>query len=340
MAEPSYASVEKLRDAADYKPTSYDTARLRRILDAASRRIDLRLHRHFYPLTETVTYTRPTITRPSTSTSTGFYLERDLISLDTVTVDTVSQTVADIELRPVQYGPPYSWIGVTGSTIVIAADWGNSRGFSTTPAGALAEALDATETAVDVTDSSKDTGVGIGDLIIADSERMVVTGKAQLDIAQNIQGNLTADTSDVTVAVEDGTTIFVGEVLLVNAEEMMIVAISANNATVKRAWNGSVLAAHTSGDDIFAPRTLTVERDAVGSTAATHLTAAALTRNLPAAAITDLCIAESINTYEQETAGYARTLGSGETVQEARGFSLVDARLDVASYERVRTAAV
>ena len=335
---PSYATVEQLQAAADYKPTAYEAARLGRIVDAASRRIELRLHRHFYPLTETVTYTRPTLAKPHTSTSTGFFLNRDLISLSAVTVDTASQTVGLIELWPTQYGPPYSWLGVTGSTIVIAADWGFSN--TTTPAGALAEALDATETGVDVTDSSKDTGVGIGDLIIADSERMVVTGKSQLDIAQNIQGNLTADTSDVTVAVEDGTTIFTGEVLLVNAEEMLIVAISANNATVKRAWNGSVLAAHTSGDDIFAPRTLTVERNAVGSTAATHLTAAALTRNLPPAAITDLCIAESINTYEQETAGYARTLGAGETVQEARGFSLVDARLDVVSYERVRTAAV
>ena len=332
---PTYATVEQLQAAADYKPTAYEAARLRRILAAASRRIDLRLHRHFYPLTETVTYTRPTLAKPSTSTSTGFFLNRDLISVSTVTVDDVAQTVADIELWPSQYGPPYSWLGVTGSDIVIAADWGFSN--DTEPAGALAEALDATETGVDVTDSS---AVGIGDLAIVDSERLIVTAKTQLDIAQNIQANLTADTSDVTVAVEDGTTVFVGEPLLVNAEEMLILAISSNNATVKRAWNGSVLAAHTSGDDIFAPRTLTVERAAAGSTAATHLTAAAITRNVPPAAITDLCIAEAINTYEQETAGYARSVGAGETLREARGFSLDDARKEAGGYLRTRKAAV
>ncbi len=335
MGKPTYATVEQLQAAADYKPTAYEAARLRRILNAASRRIDLRLHRHFYPLTATVTYTRPLLARPSTSTSTGFFLNRDLLSVSTVTVDDVSQTVADIELWPSQYGPPYSWLGVTGSDIVIAADWGFSN--DTEPAGALAEALDATETGVDVTDSS---AAGIGDLIIADSERMIVTAKTQLDIAQNIQAGLTKDTSDVTVAVEDGTTVFVGESLLVNAEEMLILAISANNATVKRAWNGSVLAAHTSGDDIFAPRTLAVERDAAGSSAATHLTAASLTRNVPPAAITDLCVAEAINTYEQETAGYAREVGAGETQREARGVGLRDARKETSGYLRVRKAAV
>ncbi len=335
---PSYATVEQLQAAADYKPTAYEAARLGRIVDAASRRIELRLHRHFYPLTETVTYTRPTLAKPHTSTSTGFFLNRDLISLSAVTVDDGVKTapqLAAIELWPTQYGPPYSWLGVTGSDIVIVADWGFSN--TTAPAGALAEALDASETAVDVTDSS---AIGIGDLAIVESERMVVTGKAQLDIAQNIQGNLAADTAVVTVPVEDGTVIFAGESLLVNAEEMLVLAISANNLTVKRAWNGSVLAAHTSGDDIFAPRTLTVERPAAGSTAATHADTTALTRNLPPAAITDLCIAEAISTYEQETAGYAREVGAGETATEARGVGLADARRETVGYLRVRKAAV
>ncbi len=333
---PTYATVEQLQAAADYKPTAYEAARLRRILAAASRRIDLRLHRHFYPLTETVTYTRPTLAKPSTSTSTGFFLNRDLLSVSTVTVDDVAQTVADIELWPSQYGPPYSWLGITGSDIVIAADWGfsNDTAVASTLDGALS---DTTGTSVDIDDSSV---VGIGDLIIVDSERMVVTARVQKDIAQNIQGNLAKDTSVVTVPVEDGTLILEGEALLVNAEEMLVLAISANNATVKRAWNGSVLAAHTSGDDIFAPRTLTVERGAAGSTAATHLTAAAITRNVPPAAITDLCIAEAINTYEQETAGYAREVGAGETQREARGIGLADARKEATGYLRVRKAAV
>ena len=335
MADPTYATVEQLQGAADYKPTAYETTRLRRILNAASRRIDLRLHRHFYPLTEAVTYTRPVLAKPRTSTSTGFFLNRDLISVSAVTVDTVAQTVGDIELWPTHHGPPYSWLGVTGSAIVVTGDWGFSN--DTTPAGALAEALDASETGVNVTDSS---AAGIGDLIIIESERMIVTAKTQLDIAQNIQGNLLKDSSDVTVAVEDGTAVFPGESLLVNAEEMLVLAVSSNNATVKRAWNGSVLAAHTSGDDIFAPRTLTVERAAAGSTAATHADTTAITRNVPPEAITDLCIAEAINTYEQETAGYAREVGAGETQREARGIGLRDARKEATGYLRVRKAAV
>jgi hypothetical protein len=336
MAEPTYATVEDLQTAADYQPSAYEADRLLRLVDAASRRVEQQLHRHFYPVTAQYSYIRSEITKPRATTTSGIWLERDLLSVSAVTADSVAQTVGDLELWPPQFGPPYSWLGITGSDIAITGDWGYSN--DTAPAGALAEALDATETGVDVTNSA---AVGIGDLAIVDSERMTVTAKTQLDVGQNIQGNLTADTSNTTVPVEDGTTLYVGESMLVNAEKMLIQDISANNLTVKRAWDGSVLAAHTSGDDIYAPRTLTVERGAAGSTAATHLTAAALTKNVPPGPIRELCIAEALNAYEQETSGYARTIGAGgENVREARGFSLSDARNTAQAYRRVRVGAI
>ncbi len=336
MADPTYATVEQLQAAADYKPTAYEADRLYRIVDAASRRIEQQLHRHFYPLTAKFDYIHPRIVKPRATTTSGFWLQRDLLSLSAVTADSVTKTVSEVELWPPQFGPPYSWVGVTGADIDLTGDWGfsNATAVASTLDGALS---DTTGTTVDIDDSSV---VGIGDLITIDTERMVITARVQKDIAQNIQGNLTADTSDVTVAVENGGLVLEGEVLLVNAEQMLVLAVSGNNATVKRAWNGTVLAAHTSGDDIFAPRTLTVERGAVGSTAATHSDAAAITRNVAPGPITDLCIAESINTYEQETAGYARIVGAGETASEARGFSLQDARDSAESYRLLRLAAV
>ena len=74
--------------------------------------------------------------------------------------------------------------------------------------------------------------------------------------------------------------------------------------------------------------------------AAHHADAQGTPRHTPPAASTDLCIAQAINTYEQETAGYARTVGAGETQREARGAGLTDARNEATGYLRVRAAAV
>ncbi len=337
MGAPFYATVEQLQAATDYKTTAYEAERLRLLLDAASRDIEKTLHRHFYPLTEAVTYTDPRLEIIRRVTTSGFWLDRDLLALTAATEDTVAPTVlADVELYPSSFGAPYSWIGLTGSAIVITGRWGYSE--ESKPAGALEAAIGSTSTTrVDVTDSSK---IGVGDLLLCESEQMIVEAKLQLDTAQNLGGNLTADVAGVTVDLSDGTKFTVGEIILIDSERMMIVDISGNNATVKRAYDGSVLAAHTSGADIYAPRTLTVERGAVGTTAATHSDATTLTVNDPPAPVRNLCIAEALTAYEQQSAGYARTIGSGDSEREARGAGLSDARRRAGSYRRSRMAAV
>jgi hypothetical protein len=267
--------------------------------------------------------------------SAGFWLDTDLLSLTSCTVDDVAQTVADIELYPSHYGPPYSWIGVTGADIDVVGVFGYSD--DTAAAGTIVEDLTAAETAVDVSDSSL---IGIGDLILVNAERMLVTAKSQLDSGQNLSGDLVANTNDVTVGLTLGTAFAVGEIILVDSERMLIVDISGNNGTVKRAYDGSVLAAHSATADIYVPRTLTVERAAAGTTATTHTNADTITRNLPPSLITDLTLAEALTTYEQESAGYARVVGSGESQREARGAGLVDLRSQARGYRRLRVKAV
>lgn len=334
MAEPTYATVEQLAAASDYKPSAFEQDRLKRLLDAASRRIEQQLHRHFYPVTAAYTYTSPPIYKPRMADGSGFFLDRDLLSISAATQDGTSATVADIDLFPGHFpNEPASWAELTGGTIVITGDWGYSN--DTAVSGALDGAMsDTTGTAPKVTDSNL---VGVGDLIIIDSERLVVTDKLMVDLAQNTTGSLTADTSDVTVAAADGSVIFAGETLLIDAEKMLVLSISGNNLTVKRAWAGTVLASHSSGADIFAPRTLTVERGSTGSTAATHLDAAAITRNLPPGPITDLCLAEALTTYEQEASGFARGIGDGEGAREVRNLGLLDVRREAKRYIRPRS---
>lgn len=191
-------------------------------------------------------------------------------------------------------------------------------------AGALAEALDTAETSVDVTDSA---AIGVGDIIRVETERMMVIGRSMLTTGQTLQTPLTRDMSAVTVAVTDGSAFSVGETLLLDGERMLVVDIAANTLVVKRAWDGSVLATHA-GSTIFAARTLRVERGALGTTAATHDTATAVVRFQPPPLVSELALAESVNTLLQRRSGYARTIGSGENEREVGGRALRDIRAD------------
>lgn len=335
MGKPTYATVEQLQAATDFKTTAYETDRLRRHLRAASRKIEDRLLRHFYPLTEARTYISPSFHVPKTATSSGFFLNSDLLSLTSVVADGDTLTLADVELWPKPWGPPYSWIGATGSEIVVTGVWGYTE--DTEPAGALAEELDASETDVDVTDSS---AMGIGDLLLVGSERMIVEARTHIDTTQNLGVDLAANVADNSVNVGSGSAFTVGEEILIGSERMLIVDISGNLATVKREWNGSTLAAHTSPADIYAPRRLTVEREAVGTTAAGHSNGASISRHVPPDQITELCLAEALVEYAQQTSGYGRTVGSGDNQREARGVGLADARKHARRLRRSRVGAV
>src|SRR3546814_19132909 len=77
--------------------------------------------------------------------------------------------------------------------------------------------------------------------------------------------------NDQTVDVTDGTLFFVGELILIDSERMRIVDITGNNLTVVRAYGGATLAAHSLGADVYVSRRLTVDRGALGTTAAPHL---------------------------------------------------------------------
>ncbi len=335
MGQPAYATVETVARAADVQFTAYQKQTLTRIIEAASRGIERRMHRRFYPKTETRTFKNPRVSNPLRTATSGFWLNADLQTISAATQEGTALTVGGLELYPVEYGPPYSWLGTTGVDITVTGTWTYSA--DTTPAGALNGALsDTTGTAPVVTNSA---AVGIGDLILIGTEQMVVTDKLMVDTTVDTTTTLTADMSDVTVAVADGTLFFVGETLLLESERMLIVDIATNNLIVKRAFDGTVLAAHTT-PSIFAPRTLTVERGAVGSTAATHLDAATISRNVPPGPIINLCIAEALNTLEQESSAYARTVGSGDNQRESRGRSLYLAQLEAERYKRLRMQAV
>lgn len=338
-----YCTREDVRNALDIKASAYNDAELDSVIESGSRTIDGDvlgagcLHRRFYPEVATRYFPWPHL--PNSTSRYRIWLDAsELISLTSITTAGTAIPLASVFLEPVNAGPPYTHVEldrasaaafVGGSTaqrnVAMTGTWGFRA--DEAPAGALAEALDDTETAVDVTNSA---ALGVGSILRCESERMIVTDRAMLDTGQNTS-TLTASAADVAVTVASGAALNAREVIQIDSERMEIRAIVGNVLTVRRAYDGTVLAAHTSGTDIYAGRTLTVTRGALGTTATTHLTGIALQRHVVPGPVNELAIAESLDHLLGRLSGWARTVGEGEGAQEygARGL----ARLRRATYQ-------
>jgi hypothetical protein len=339
MVNPWYASREDVKSSLDFKETARNNALVDRALKAATGTVESTLKRVFYP-TQTTRYkdwpnsqhTAPWIVR----------LDRDeLISLDILVAGGVTIAPSDYFLEPVNSGPPYTRIEInlaSSASLSSGDTW--QRAIAMTglfgyrndevPAGALDGAIGSTSaTSIAVTDSSL---VGVGNLIRVDNERLVVTGKAMRDTTQNLQVSLTANKNNETVVVSDGTKFHVGEVILIDSERMLIDDLAGNSLTVKRAWDGTTLAAHTAPTaDIYAPRLLTVVRAALGTTAATHSDATAVVKHTPPGLVQELCVAEAVVYLKYGAAGWASTVTQQDSKRE---------KVPVRGIEQIRTEAI
>jgi hypothetical protein len=155
-----------------------------------------------------------------------------------------------------------------------------------------------------------------------DAERMTVTGRTSVDTAQALTGDVAANAAVALIPVPTGTAFAAGETVTVDAERMLVVDVLGNNLSVRRAWDGSALAAHTTGTHVWSTRQLQVTRAASGTTAAAHNSGAAVTRQVVPAQISTACRALALDTLLNEQSGYARTSGSGENAQELSSRSL------------------
>jgi hypothetical protein len=251
--------------------------------------------------------------------------DHELISVESLTRDSELLSSDDYTLSPAT-GPPYNRItlsgggSLAGSDVIIVGLFGHT--LTTQSIGTLVSSINSTVGSLTVSDGS---AVGVGDLLIVDSEYLLVTGRSWVDSTQNLQTPLTASVADVGVVVTNGSAFAIGESVLIDAEQCWITDIVLNTLIVRRAWDGTVLAAH-SGSDVYVNRGLTVSRGVVGATTATHSSGAAITRWVPPPLITQLCAAETLAALEQEGSAYARVVGSGESAYEARGVGLQDLR--------------
>lgn len=330
-----YCTREDVKAAPDFAETSRGNARIDRAIQSVSDIIDGEMKRFFYPLDATFKFDWPNW---QAAPPWKLYLNRwDLQSV--TAVQSPPGTViplASVILYPANRvdGWPYTRIELDRSTsaiwaaastpqlsIQITGTWGFT--VNTDSAGTLAAAISSTSaTSMTVSDGSL---LGVGDLAIIDSERLLVQGKATVTTGQtNVSGATSASAADNAITVTDGTKVNVGEVLLLDSERLLVDDVTGNVVTVRRAWDGTVLATHSTATTLNAYRLLTVARGQCGTTAATHLISTAVLRHRPPGPIRDLAIAESVNRVLQETSGYARTVGEGDSARPAPGVALAD----------------
>lgn len=311
-----FATREDIRSALDASEAARSDAQLDRALDAALRAVVGLCHREFVPTLATKVFDWPSGQTPR---SWRLWLnQHDLIAPTLITSAGVTIPATDYYLEPANSGPPYTHVETrldrpsawtSGDThqhaIAITGWWGYTD--DQVAAGVLAGGIDATTTAVTVTDSSV---VGVGHLLTVGAERMTVTGKSLANTGQTLQTPVDNKPSGQSLSVSDGSVFHEGETITLDSERMAIRDIAGNTLIVKRAQDGSTIAAHT-GSTIYAPRLLTVTRAAAGTTATTASSGAAMTRWAPPALVHTLAVAEAQNWLLQEQAGYLRTTGGG-----------------------------
>ncbi len=338
MSTVWYTTREAVKAALDYRETSRSDAQVDRAIETASRAIEGLLHRKFYPWTGTRYLDWPN--RSSARAGRLWLDANELASLTSMTSGGVVIPPASRLLRRSDGvdAPPYTHIELNlGTSAAFGIDLTSQQSIALTgvfigcpldeqPAGALAAAIVSTSaTAITVTNGS---ALGVGSILRCDTERLLVTGRTLTDTAQDLGADLAANNAVVTVPVTTGALYFPREVITIDAERMRIEDVAGNSLIVRRAWDGSVLATHAAGADIYAPRALTVERGALGTTAATHLIAAPLAAHIVPAPVETLAVGMSIVELLGEASGHSRTVGEGESAREATGRGLAALRKD------------
>lgn len=342
MTTPWYATREEVKAELDVKETARSNARIDRALADATDAVHGLTHRVFYPTLATRSWDWPT---GQGAPAWRLWLDgNELISVISLTTGAIVIDPADYFLRRAdgRDEPPYTHLELNiGSAASFGGGPTTQRDVSIyglyghrndeTPSGTTTEALDATETGVDV-DAATSAAAGVGSLLRIDSERVIVTGRSLLDTGQLLAGDLTNQNNSVIVPVTDGTAFAAGEMVLIDGERMLVEEIAGNALLVRRAWDGSPIAPHSTGAAVYAPRTLTVARGALGTTATTHTSGTAVARWDAPGSVRQLGLAEALVDLMQGRSAYARTAGSGESEREASGKGLADLR------DRVYTA--
>lgn len=336
---PPYCTREQVKAAADISSTALHNSTIDRLSLSGSRSIDEMCLRRFYPFIGIREFDWPDDIQGN---SYRLWLgEWQLVDLDSVTSGGNTYTADQLVLYP-NGGPPYDRIEIDlggGSSFGGGASWQNAVsvagtfGYNDTRQACTVTTASLTNSATTVlVDDSGVWGVGVGDLITIDSERMIVTDKSYVDSALTLAADITDNTTDMVIDIAGAGHLRTTEYIMIDGEVMIVNSVLPGMAVVSRAQDGSPLIPHTAGAHIYVPRSCTVVRGALGSTAAAHASDAVIYRQVWPALVNQLAIAETLVAWNTETAGYARAGTSPSTGTGATMSTIVDLRKRVCDY--------
>jgi hypothetical protein len=344
---PCYATREQVKRALDVKQASYDDVRVDRAIMAASDAVEAICQRIFYINDTTKQFDWPNY---QYSYPWRLWLDQNELAAPPTLVTTGSLLpvpvvipVSAIICQPVNNGPPFT-------SIELRRDLDFAFGYNTTPqldiaitgtfgywmntvqAGSLAAPMLAGDTTLTASDS---VSIGVGDLVFCDSERMVVTDSAYTNTGVSFSGLSTASAADNQVGVPNGALFSAGETLLVDSEWLLVLSVIGNTLNVKRAWDASVVAAHTGGT-LWARRLYSVLRGQLGTISVGHASAEGLTTMAIPGLVRETAIAEAEVWLTQEPTAYgggaiqprtrAATRTGGQVNEAVPGTGLPDLR--------------
>jgi hypothetical protein len=355
-----YCSRDDAMRSIDFKSGgAIEVQKVDRALRSATENIEAHLHRVFYPLDTTYYFDWPN----QGGSGGGQYAnpwrlwfdQYDCTVLTALASGGTAIPLSEVFLEPVNRRPgwPASYLELDRSTsaafgssvtpqhsISATGTWGFTA--DADQVTTLAASVGTGDTTITVADGSS---IGAGDLMILGygrgtapypaslgyagaiapytGERILVTGVSMVSTGVSFSGPATASAADNVLAVSSGTAFAVGEVLLLDSERVLVTEITGNNLVLQRAWDGTVLAAHTSGT-IYAARLLSVQRGQLGTTAATASNGAAVYKHRVPGLVRDLAIAETTGRVLQESSGYSRVVGGADAAMPASGTALAE----------------
>lgn len=333
------------------KASAYLRDSLDRACATGSRATEGLLHRlNLYPVLKTRYFDWPS---SQDSTPWRIYFDDDcLISLTAVVSGGVTIDPSQFNLEPNNSGPPYDYIEIqrnSGSALASGATPQRSLGLTglwgyrndEDSVSTLTASLNSSATTIS---TAKPAG-GVGSILRTDSERMLITERAWATSGMTVANvaGLIASATDTLLTVSDATVYTLDETLLIDSERLLVQdMVGTTGLLVKRSFDGSALAVHANGATVYRQLTSTVQRGALGTSAASHSSAAAVNRWRVPAPAGELSLAYAEDALLQSISGYARTVGSAEAERQISGGGIanIEKRAMAAMGRMARTRAV
>lgn len=327
------ATREQIMQSLEVLETSYAGHFIDTKIRAATRSAEGFLHRRFYPELRTILRDWPNnLSAPSWELDLG---DQELISVIAVNSGGTDITSSVILRRGDDLAePPYSSLHINlatnaafsaGTTFQRSLSIQGLFGYNDTATdiagGALSGGINSSVTTIVINPLSGYYTPGIGSLLLVGTERMLTMDRRMSSTALTTTSALTDINSARSFTSAGAASLAIGEIILIDSERMRIDDIAGSTVIVTRAWDGTVLASHSSGSTIFALRTFVVARGVLGSTAASHSDAASVYVHEFPPLFNELVIAESIVMLEQSSGAYSRVSGGAQRGVSSAGWT-------------------